>query len=79
MCWVVAVEIVVSFVRALGPLWTSGGPDMGRQQSLDFRGEQLVAIWKLLPKPCRKEAVALWMKLIAHAAQAQSKRKGVAT
>jgi hypothetical protein len=52
---------------------------MGRQQSLDFRGERLVAIWKLLPQPCRKEAVALWMKLIACAAQAQSKRKGAAT
>jgi hypothetical protein len=48
---------------------------MARQQSLDFRGERLVALWKLLPQQCRKEAVALWMQLIARAAQGQSKRK----
>jgi hypothetical protein len=52
---------------------------MGRQQALDFRRERLVAIWKLLPQQYRKEAVALWMQLIARAAQAQSKRKGVGT
>ena len=50
---------------------------MQRQQSLDFRGERLVAIWKLLPQQCRKEAVALWMQVIARAAQEKSKRKGV--
>jgi hypothetical protein len=52
---------------------------MGRQQALDFRGERLVAIWKLLPHECRKEAAALWMQIIARAAQARSKRKGAAT
>lgn len=52
---------------------------MGRQQALDFRGDRLVAIWQLLPEQYRKEAVALWMKLIARAAQGQSKRKGART
>jgi hypothetical protein len=52
---------------------------MARQQSLDFRGERLVAIWKLLPQQCRKEAVALWVQIIARAAQGQSKRKGATT
>jgi hypothetical protein len=49
---------------------------MARQQSLDFRGEQLAAVWKLLPPQCREEVVALWMQLIARAAQEKSKGKG---
>jgi len=49
---------------------------MARQHLLDFRGERLVAIWALLPQQCRKDAVALWMQLIARSAQGQSKRKG---
>ena len=52
---------------------------MARQQSLDFRGERLAAIWKLLPQQYRKEAVALWMQVIGRAAQGQSKRKGATT
>ena len=52
---------------------------MARQQSLDFRGDRLVALWKLLPQQYRKEAVALWTQLIARAAQQPSKRKGATT
>lgn len=50
---------------------------MVRQRSLDFSGEQLAAIWKQVPKRCRKQTVVLWARLIAAAAQRRSKRKGV--
>jgi hypothetical protein len=50
---------------------------MGRQQALDFRGERLAAVWMRLPPQCRKEVIALWMQVIARAAQEKSKRKGV--
>lgn len=52
---------------------------MKRQEFLDFRGERRVAhaVWKQLPEVGRKQAVALWARLIAVAVQRGLKPNGV--
>jgi hypothetical protein len=45
---------------------------MPRQISLDLCGDRLRALWSQLPERCRREAVAIWMQLIASAARGPS-------
>ena len=49
---------------------------MPRQRTLNFDSEQVGALWKQLPEGCRKEAVAIWARVIALAVQASTLRKG---
>lgn len=48
---------------------------MPKQRALDLRGEELWMLWERLPERCRKEAVVIWARLIAQAAQVSSKSK----
>ncbi len=48
---------------------------MPRQRTLDFGGEKLGALWKQFPERCRREAIAVWARVIALAAQAHAKEK----
>src|SRR6266508_1620372 len=43
---------------------------MPRQRTLNFTGKQLGVLWKQLPERCRKEAVAIWARVIALTVQA---------
>jgi hypothetical protein len=55
----------------------SGWEDpMPRQILLDFRGEELRALWGRLPERSRREAIAIWMQLIASAARDPSTTHG---
>lgn len=51
---------------------------MPKQRALDLRGEGLFSLWRQLPEHCRKDAIAIWARLIAKAAQSkkQTKEKG---
>jgi hypothetical protein len=50
---------------------------MPKQRALDLRSEGLFSLWRQLPEHCRKEAVAIWARLIARAAQSKKRtRKG---
>ena len=49
---------------------------MPKQRMLDLRREGLFALWQRMPERTRQEAVGLWARLIAQAAQASSKSKG---
>jgi len=49
---------------------------MPRQRTLNFTGKQLGVLWKQLPERCRKEAVAIWARVIALTVQASAERKG---
>lgn len=51
---------------------------MKQQVSLDFSGARaaVVVTWQQLPPASRKEAVALWARLVALAAQRRSNTKG---
>ena len=52
---------------------------MPKQRVLDLRGEGILALWKQLPERCRKDAIEVWARLIARAAQVSTqskKRKG---
>jgi hypothetical protein len=45
---------------------------MPKQISLDLRGDHLGALWRRLPERCRRDAVAIWMQLVARAARDRS-------
>jgi hypothetical protein len=49
---------------------------MPRQIPLDLRGDGLRVLWRRLPERCRREAVAIWMQLIASAARGPSTTHG---
>lgn len=42
---------------------------MARQRTLDFRREGLAGLWNRLPERSRREALAIYARLIARAAQ----------
>ena len=48
---------------------------MSKQRALDLRGDGLATLWKRLPEHCRREAVTVWARLLAAAAQIPSKKK----
>ena len=48
---------------------------MPRQKTLHFGGEQPGALWTQLPERCRKDAVAVWARVIAMAVHTSTNRK----
>ncbi len=48
---------------------------MARQRTLDLGGEKLGTLWKQLPERCRREAIAIWARVIALAVAASAKKK----
>jgi hypothetical protein len=48
---------------------------MSTQRSLDLRGDGLANLWKRLPERCRREAIDVWARVIAAAAQLPSRKK----
>jgi hypothetical protein len=48
---------------------------MPKQRALDLRGEGLFSLWRRLPEPCRQEAIAIWARMIARAAQSKKQTK----
>jgi hypothetical protein len=49
---------------------------MSKQRTLDFGGERLWAVWHHLSERSRKEAITVWARLIAAAAQGDQQGKG---
>jgi hypothetical protein len=49
---------------------------MPRQISLDLRGDGLRTLWSRLSERCRREAVAIWTRVIASAARGPSTTHG---
>ena len=47
---------------------------MSKQRTLDLRGEALNSLWNLLPEEARKDAITIWARLIAKAAQLPSNK-----
>lgn len=47
---------------------------MSTQRSLDLRGDALATLWKRLPESFRQEAITLWARLIAAAAQIPARK-----
>ena len=48
---------------------------MSKQRPLDLGGDGLFALWRQLPEPSRQEAIALWARVIAKAAQSEKQTK----
>lgn len=48
---------------------------MPKQRALDLRGEGLFSLWRQLPERCRRDAIAVWARLIARAAQSKKRTK----